>query len=588
MIRNSFRTISSIALAATALVGATSCQDFFETDSTHVIFDGQEHIKNANDTIYSLVGVLNKLQAIADRTVLLGEVRGDLMDVTEATTSDLRDVAFFNIGSDNKYNSPRDYYAIINNCNYYIAHADAELKNNRNEYLFLKEYAAIKAIRAWTYLQLVLNYGHVPFVTQPILTKEQAERDYPIYGIQQVCDYFLHDDDLAKYSDVPYPGLGLVKGLDSRLFYFPVNVVLGDLNLWAGNYLESARCYYDYISKRNGTNTTYVTGNTRYYWLSNTWSSHTSGVFNDSYGTNQEMITVIPGDSIPSEGYYSDLRNIFNSESDNDYKCSLVPSQGMFDISEAQTYAYYDNASSNYILVPHSLDRHRSGDLRLSAFYSMLETDYKGNHIEYQTIWKHLAKSVRIYRRTLVYLRMAEALNRAGYPRFAYQILSTGVNNRILNDSIIPAYKADSALLVQFDFPNTRCEIYDPTAVNRVESGRMMQGIHSRGCGYAPQCPDFQMPYNPAITDSLEQIAWQQLAVEDMIMDEEALEFAFEGHRFYDLMRVALRRNNPSYLADRIYRRRGEEGVGEMQSMIAVDLKNPANWYLNWNGQIGY
>ena len=137
-------------------LGLTSCEDLFEQDSEYVIFDGDNALDNAADTIYSVIGVLNKMQAIADRTHLLGEVRGDLVDVTDATHAELRNVALFDIAEDNKYNNPRDYYAIINNCNYFIANVDTTIINNRNEKIFLREYAAIKGFRAWTYLQLAI------------------------------------------------------------------------------------------------------------------------------------------------------------------------------------------------------------------------------------------------------------------------------------------------------------------------------------------------------------------------------------------------------------------------------------------------
>lgn len=566
----------------------TSCTDFFEVESDHVIYADKDHLKNANDSIYSLIGVLNKLQAIGDRTVLLGEARGDLMDVTEATASDLRDVAMFNIGDDNEYNSPRDYYAVINNCNYYIANADTALKNNRNEYLFKSEFAAVKAIRAWTYLQLVTTYGKVPFVTEPIMTKEQAERDYPQYGIREVCDYFINQDGLYDLVDVDYPYYGDIKSMPSRLFYIPMYIILGDLNLWGQNYKEAALCYYNYISKRNGNNSIYPTGTESIQWQNSNWEKGiaTANFFPEVISNNAEVIAIIPGDSIPSEGYYSQLRNTFNSTYDNDYAVSLVPSQSMFDISAAQVYCHYEN--DQVIYAPQSIGDHLDGDLRLRLYWSTIDNavNSKGESITYQSIDKYTSRNIRIYRRQLIYLRMAEALNCAGYPRFAYQILASGINNKIVNDSIMPACHtaADSAFVAQFDFPQTRYVLNDPRTE---QTSKNTQGIHSRGSGYTQFNEFYPMPYDAGISgaDSIaQQTAFQQKAVEDLIIDEEALEFAFEGYRFYDLMRAALRRNDPAYLADRIYARRGQGTY----SGIEADLYNETNWFLHWNGKIGF
>lgn len=183
----------------------TSCADFFEQDSDHVVFADKDHLNNATDTIYSVIGILNKLQAVADRTILLGEARADLMDVTANTNADLRDLALFCVGDDNIYNQPRDYYAVINNCNYFIKNVEDSLKNNRNEYIFLRELAAVKAVRAWTYLQLALNYGSVPFYTEPLLTKEESDRDYPRVDLKYICDYFIKD--LQPYTEQSLPAM---------------------------------------------------------------------------------------------------------------------------------------------------------------------------------------------------------------------------------------------------------------------------------------------------------------------------------------------------------------------------------------------
>ena len=213
----------------------TSCDDFFKQESADVLYADQEHLNNAVDTVYSVTGILGKLQAVADRTVLLGEVRGDLVSLTTVASNDLRELASFSVSDDNMYNAPSDYYAVINNCNYFIAHADTALKSNRNENIFMKEYCAVKSIRAWTYLQLALNYGQVPFYTEPMLSKEESDaaESSPKADLQTICTYFINDlATLPERYNTEYPGYGKIRGLDSRLFFFPLSVMRGELYLW--------------------------------------------------------------------------------------------------------------------------------------------------------------------------------------------------------------------------------------------------------------------------------------------------------------------------------------------------------------------
>lgn len=584
------KRIYLIAAAICTLLSFSSCSDFFNEDSTYNIDASDDHLNNATDTIYSVIGVLNKLQAVADRTILLGEARGDLVDVTSATTTDLRQLAEFTVDDDNEYNSPRDYYAIINNCNYFIAKVDTAMKNNRNENIFKAEYAAVKAIRAWTYLQLVTTYGRVPFVTEPILTKEAAEQTYPTKDINGVCDYFLHEDGLEALVDQEYPNYGDIKSLPSKLFFVPMRVILGDLSLWNGEYLKAAQYYYGYITKRNGDNSTYALGQHYGEWMSSNFTVPSGGSLrtlysSETYTSESEVITMIPMDSIPSEGYYSQIRNIYNTSSDNDYAASLVASSALKTLSRSQEFCYYDESTSKFVYVPKRTDSERyNGDLRLDILLNTSENAVNSSGTRYtsQSSFKFPTRNIHIYRRTLVYLRLAEAMNRAGYPHYAYQILASGINKSIITDSIAKYYsQEDSAFLVNnFNFPDARYKVWNPA--NTVSSWNTM-GIHSRGCGYTPQNEYYKMPTNSEITDPAELLAWQQEKVEDMIVDEEALEFALEGYRYYDLLRIALRRNDQTYLADKIAKRSGTENA-----TIRTRLLDKSNWYLKWNGQIGY
>lgn len=583
--------LPSLLLGA-AMVATTSCGDFLEQDSEQVIYANKGHLGSASDTIYSVTGIINKMQVLADRTILLGELRGDLMDVNSNTTAELRDIANFNISDNNKYNSPRDYYAVINNCNYFIAKVDTAMRNNRNEHIFLKEYAAVKAFRAWTYLQLVMNYGSVPFVTTPILTKEEGDRKYETKDIREVCEYLIND--IAPLAEIETPNYGSIRNTDSRLFFFPIYVLLGDLNLWAGHYKEAALAYYKYLSTRNGSNSAYPIGTNATQWYNksgrwtttiNSWTS--PSFYSETKDSYSELITMIPGDSIQAEGNYSLLRDIFNSSYNNNYKVQAVPSKRIQEISAAQKYCDL-SSSNNPTYAPEGLNYLRSGDLRLSSLWISISTGstaYKDGKLleDYSVLSKYSSRNVHIYRRTMVYLRLAEALNRAGYPIFAFKILSSGVNNKVIEEEVIPHYSADSTWLRQFDFPNLK---YVLRTTNGLSSENTI-GIHSHGCGWTEYNEFYTLPDDSTITDSIARRDYQIDKVEDLIMDEEALEFAFEGHRFYDLMRVALRRNDPSYLANKIYERRGKNNVEEVKSLIKSNLTDTRTWYLNWNDKIG-
>ena len=70
--------------------------------------------------------------------------------------------------------------------------------------------------------------------------------------------------------------------------------------------------------------------------------------------------------------------------------------------------------------------------------------------------------------------------------------------------------------------------------------------------------------------------------IEDLIIKERSLELAFEGKRYFDLMRIARRRNNPDFLASKVYEKFKDIDQGTGQAVKDL-LKNPENWYVPLN-----
>jgi hypothetical protein len=80
----------------------------------------------------------------------------------------------------------------------------------------------------------------------------------------------------------------------------------------------------------------------------------------------------------------------------------------------------------------------------------------------------------------------------------------------------------------------------------------------------------------PALSATL---ASDKLGMESAIVDEAGLELAFEGNRWSDLVRVALRRGDPSFLADKVYQKLLRDGNPNAIA-VRAKLMTPANWYM--------
>jgi len=530
---------------------SVGCSDILDVKSSRVTYENDYRMSSPNDTVYAMEGIWNQLRNIADSYVLLGELRGELLDVTENSNMNLREISNFDVSKNNPYAQIKDYYSVINNCNYVIQHIDTSYTTHGQKVMrgFL---ASVKSIRAWTYMQIALNFGSVKYYVQPILTEADAEAvdNYPDISMNELSDLLIADL-------TPWENETLSRFLWSKSF--PVHFVLGDLYLWKGEgYYDKAATEYHALmmSDRYGIN-----------FYQSAWNIKNK-VISVSSGFTADWIKTF------TSGYGETITNIycptgfgrqFNLDSLN-FNNQLAPSS--VSIKNWDTQIYH-NTPLDYI----------AGDLRkYGSIISKndVSVDNSGNITSYinpastfsnPIIQKYLTynQNVLVYRSSLLYLRYAEAVNRLGKPNLAFAVLKNGLRNVTMGTpSIVPLNERTTEKYMDFSDRQFDYNV----------------GIRWRGLGPKLKDPGFSV-LTLGDCDSTFVIKQQLnlndsiLYVEDMIQKELALETAFEGNRFHDLMRIAIRRNNPDYLAEIV-----SEKHPTNKAVIREKLTHPENWYL--------
>lgn len=530
-------------LIAGLSAGFTSCDDILFTQSDRYMSDDDHTLGTANDSVYTLIGILTKVQQLSDRYVLTGELRADLLNVTPVSESFLRELNSFTIDkATSEFADVKDYYGVINNCNYLIAKADTNLVSMASK-PFVKEVAAAKAIRAWTYLQLVLNYGQAKYYEKPIISVTETRNDYPVFTQEQMIDTLIAQ--LVPLVNVPKPSYGTLFGVESKYLFIEPMFLLGDLYLWKASRTknvadyEMAATWYARLMDKGS----YVTGTRAVRWMDANFKSYIdtwSNTFLSTIG-NDELISVI---QLSSSGFTGNTSRIYTLCQE----FQLGPTDGLLDTYALQNYAFVASSAPTYT----------SGDLREKAAIlsvTITGTGTSDNEEPKRMIFKYLNNTIQLYRVGLLYLRYAEAVNRAGKPGLAFAVLKYGLNPaNLANNLRIPATEVADAKeyirLLDNDKFNTNV------------------GLHNRGSGNSEVNTRFAFPLTLAtLQDSI-------LFVEDNIVDELAMETAFEGNRFHDLMRFSEHRNDPGFLAHKVAQKHPD------YNFYLALLKDKKNWYL--------
>ena len=574
------KSIIGAVLAAIFTIGfTTSCEDMFNIESSRVIYEHNHDLGSTADSAYTTTGILQCVREIADRYVILGEVRGDLVEINNLTKTSLRNIAEFNFEDDNEYLNIRDYYAVINNCNYALAKMDTTLAHN-NERVMIDEYAAILGIRAWTYMQMAINYGEVPYFTEPITTVAAAEKEYPSLDIKEMAAELI--PQLIPYIDYELPTF-----TGNNQVYPPLQLVLADLYLWSGDYANAWATYWDYLTTNKNFNLSYGEVNSQEVFkgymgmnaaaiqavqVLGKSTPQTTAAWNSYFSTGItattgfENLAYITMESSSARGKVSELASLFVSD-DNTHQ--LNASNYLKEICSSQTYIRANYTPEGEV-KDHTINLMAGGDQRRK--YHTVNSITEGEAFEYydklvamsittgQT--EYVTPQINIYRRSIVYLRAAEALN-----------------------ALAKEQGSDSLAVMSFNLLKDAYQVFFPKGhVLKTELQQAFIGVHARGCGdvYLDTAVYVLKPNVIAqrlYNDSEQAVTFNDTInfIDELIIDELAMEAAIEGNRFGDLIRFAERRNEPEFLAKRVASRKGQN---QMDDELYNKLMDKANWYL--------
>jgi len=513
-----------------------------------------KNFQNANDARSMVLGI-NSLhrQLLADQYVLLGELQADLMDVTANANDYMRQISTHSVDSLNPYVKPENFYRVILSCNDGIKNMNlmkASGKLDAATYNFY--YAEVVAFRCWVYYLLAVHFGNVPYITKPIESLDALEKgDFPIVPLNAMIDSLVIvmrtvvPTTMAAEENGSWPTIDNTY-TSNKTFVHKI-MFMGDLLLWQGKYTEAATYYkkildYEANGADNEAFTKYKCSNG--YWRFVGGTGYWPDMFkakatNKQYG--KEWIWICY-----TEKQYGETNSLVDFFSSAYGKYLLKPSQLSIDNWRSQVL---QNGSLGDRRGENASWSTENGNPVVKKYLNYVVSPFNNDADWY------------IYRAGTLAIRFAEAANRAGKYKLALAFLG-GPDTLTLASNPI----AKDTLGSVFDFSHH-------SQLNILFYGST---IGPRGRAYlsAVTLPTI----NPTLQDTIK-------AVEEIILNEYALELAYEGERWIDYLRIATRREKEapgtgaSLLANGIARK-FEVANDPAAAQVKAKLMDPNNWFL--------
>ena len=572
------KSIRNIIMLCGVLISTfTACVD---TELESVV-EYKNHYNTIPDADNAILGLYGLFMNLAEQTVVLGELRADLMDVTNNASIELQEISANTPSANNKYADLTNYYAVIQNCNDMLAGFDEMLANNRmTQDEYAERYSDVAAIRCWTYLQVGMYFGKLVYVTTHTVSVEDAQKleHQAKIGLDELLPLLIECmENLPTLDDYKNSALVQYKldTYDLKRFFINKRILLGDLYLWNNNYREAAVQYRKFLATDEDKSAT--ANSVRY--RCGTYSTGGDTYFQVFYERYME------GDI---NSYKNTWLNMFSFQADK----SALWSELIWTIS-------YDEKFEPYFPMIELFANQGKGKYQLkpsdyaveSLWASQTQTngapfDGRGEDSSFKwvdgqcVVQKYLYDydSAKPYmkrgrwflnRAALVLLRYAEAANRCGYTDLAYSILNEGFKNTYTwgdeygDQNRQTGYGPGEPYPAPFYFDARSMD-----APYHRAPWRDFNGIRGRVSLKAK-------PLEP------QQDETEVQCMEKMLIEEVALECAFEGHRWGDLVRVARRMNKEKAGSGSEYLKKVIGKKYERSGLTMPDLSSEDKWYLN-------
>lgn len=534
----------------------SGCSDFFDV-STNDMLDKKDSYKDNASISSGLVGLSAKFREVAESHIIVSELLGDLMTPTSNAPDAAWDVFRFKATNGNEFASPKPYYNLIVNCNDYLVN----LINYNKKYpdaisanVYSGMVSTALTYRIWAYLQIGKLYGEAYYYD--VVHSDNYEKTK-----FRKLDFDMLIEELIFSMKTGVDGVNGFQKLDWKILVSPIKdnfdtrwnslainpeVLLCELYLWNKDYTNAAKTGLNFL---NSTGKKYkLTTYTNETSKRNTWWDN---IFTAEPNMD-ETITYAPFDfNLNQTGK---LQYYFSSISPNVYyfkPTHILPNK--------MGSVVVDKESSGLI---RSLDmfRMRGSFININNRFEIGKYTLKRKRYEQDS-------DIHIYRAPEVHLMIAEALSGIG-----------GENNIAAADSIINVgFKSsweNGHFKKPFDAP-----IYT-SALNQVPGirGRVKLG----GDFVRYHVDSLKYPGNTEMEKILK-AKREKYVLDSLITEETALELAFEGKRWFTLMRIARNNNIPELLAKQISKKYSIiESSGEVR-LYEKWLMDPNNWFIKWD-----